>query len=230
MSHNATTADTDAVTGEAADNADGGADDPADNADGGADGGADDPADNADGGADDPADNAADGAGDLAGDDAKSAMPPFRTYYTLYYHNPVNTKWDIDSYQKIPLRIDTPERLVRLQRMLQHIEFHHGMFFLMREDIKPTWEDERNRAGGCFSYKVQCQDIARVWFALASEMVCESMSTVAENRINGISISPKRGFCILKIWNADARFSVPGECLTPTLPLQNKQAIYKRFQ
>ena len=57
-------------------------------------------------------------------------------------------------------------------------------------------------------------------------MVCEHVDGRGE-RINGISISPKRGFCILKIWNADAA-SRPRKP-TPT-PLQNKQAIYKRFQ
>ena len=28
------------------------------------------------------------------------------------------------------------------------------MLFLMRDGIQPIWEDEKNRNGGCFSYKI----------------------------------------------------------------------------
>ena len=28
------------------------------------------------------------------------------------------------------------------------------MFFLMKGDIQPRWEDPQNRRGGCFSYKI----------------------------------------------------------------------------
>jgi hypothetical protein len=37
-----------------------------------------------------------------------------------------------------------------------------------------------------------------------------SLSLSPDNRINGISISPKRGFNIIKVWNTDAqKFNSP---------------------
>jgi hypothetical protein len=32
--------------------------------------------------------------------------------------------------------------------------YSRGMFFIMREHILPLWEDESNKNGGCFSYKI----------------------------------------------------------------------------
>ena len=29
------------------------------------------------------------------------------------------------------------------------------MFFIMKNNVKPVWEDDNNKDGGCFSFKLQ---------------------------------------------------------------------------
>jgi hypothetical protein len=82
------------------------------------------------------------------------------------------------------------------------------MLFIMREGITPTWEDQRNRNGGCFSYKISNKDVSQAWKELTYVLVGESM---ADNKsilplINGITISPKKNFCIVKVWLASCEF------------------------
>ena len=74
--------------------------------------------------------------------------------------------------------------------------------FLMKENINPLWEDENNKNGGCFSFKVFNKDIEQVWKKVFFHLIGR---TITKNRkyyknINGITLSPKKKFCILKIW------------------------------
>jgi hypothetical protein len=75
----------------------------------------------------------------------------------------------------------------------------------MREGIKPTWEDPRNRNGGCFSYKVVNKNVHKVWKDLTYVLVGGAISKLPEfvNSVTGITISPKKNFCIVKIWLAN---------------------------
>jgi hypothetical protein len=76
------------------------------------------------------------------------------------------------------------------------------MLFVMRDGITPMWEDPRNRNGGCFSYKVVNKSVPEVWKALFYSLCGESLCIDSKNskHINGIAISPKKNFCIIKIW------------------------------
>ena len=83
-----------------------------------------------------------------------------------------------------------------------------GMFFLMRKIddntyINPLWEDTYNREGGFWSFKLNKEKAIEVWNILCDYLVSENITKSKENSliINGISISPKRNFCIIKIWN-----------------------------
>lgn len=82
--------------------------------------------------------------------------------------------------------------------------FHMGMFFFMRNDIKPTWEDPANAKGGCWSYKIPMRHVYSVWKNMAALLVGESLS-MSPMLLNGLSISPKRGFCIIKVWGNDSK-------------------------
>ena len=82
----------------------------------------------------------------------------------------------------------------------QHLQ--NGMFFIMRDDIFPTWEDPDNRLGGCISFKVYSKDIVEAWNKLFLKLISEDITTETDcwEEINGISISPKKEFNIIKIW------------------------------
>lgn len=123
--------------------------------------------------------------------------------WTLYYHSPTLQDWSTDSYMEVAT-FDTAEAYWALFDQFSKEFFHMGMFFYMREGIKPTWEDERNRRGGCWSFKIPMRHIYTVWRDMVALLVGESLSS-APMLLNGISVSPKRGFCIVKVWGHDSK-------------------------
>ena len=128
---------------------------------------------------------------------------PLHSTWTLYYHNPMSNKWDDSSYKKVST-FSTIQTFCALYKMLDFQCNFQGMFFLMRNKIKPVWEDEHNKSGGCWSFKVSLEHFYKVWKQLSILLVGELLCTTPL-LINGISVSPKRGFCIVKIWNHDAK-------------------------
>lgn len=122
--------------------------------------------------------------------------------WTLYYHLPDDTKWTIQSYPVIMGNIDTVEKVIALNKSIMDDTVRFNMLFVMKEKITPMWEDAQNRNGGCFSYKVYNKDVPNVW----KKMICSLCGqTLTRNKkdmeyITGITISPKKSFCIIKIW------------------------------
>lgn len=122
-----------------------------------------------------------------------------QSQWSLYYHCPTNNDWSLSSYIKID-SFSSIEEFWILLNSLSESHISSGMFFIMRGIIKPIWEDENNKKGGCWSYKVSKKDAYKGWIEMAVSLIGENI-TEEELLINGISISPKKGFCVIKIWN-----------------------------
>lgn len=134
----------------------------------------------------------------------------FHTLYdkwVLYAHLPHDTNWTIDSYKPI-LEFNTIEQSLGLFEAIPDVMINNCMLFLMRNNVKPIWEDELNRDGGCFSFKVSNNSISTVWRKLCYSTIGETVSSDTKfmENINGITVSPKRNFCILKIWTKSCDF------------------------
>ena len=127
--------------------------------------------------------------------------------WILWAHLPHDTDWSIKSYIKI-CSFNTIEETISIINVLPAKLVTNCMLFLMREGIGPTWEDARNRNGGCFSYKISNKDVPQAWKELTYMLVGESMSTNKSfiPLVNGITISPKKNFCIVKVWLATCQF------------------------
>lgn len=134
-----------------------------------------------------------------------SRTPPLtlHTKWGLYYHNPNSNDWSNDSYKRIS-QLNTVDAFCVLYKEMDFQECAQGMFFLMRSDIMPTWEDTHNRNGGCWSFKVSLEHFFYVWKNLSMMLVGETLCK-EPMLLNGISVSPKRGFCIVKLWNRDSK-------------------------
>jgi len=127
--------------------------------------------------------------------------------WILWAHLPHDTDWSLKSYMKI-YEFNTVEQAITITETLPPVLVTNCMLFLMRKGINPIWEDERNRNGGCFSYKIPNKDVPDAWKQLSYSLVGETMS---DNKkllpyINGITISPKKNFCIIKVWLANCSF------------------------
>ena len=122
--------------------------------------------------------------------------------WDLYYHLPHYKNWDLSGYTIIMKSIDTVEKVIILNESITENVVKNCMLFVMRNGITPMWEDARNRNGGCFSYKVINKQVHEVWKNLFYMLCGESLCVEPElsKHINGITISPKKNFCIIKIW------------------------------
>jgi hypothetical protein len=130
--------------------------------------------------------------------------------WVLWAHLPHDTDWSLSSYKKI-MTIETVENMIAVSRGIPEKMVKNCMLFIMREGISPTWEDERNRNGGCFSFKVTNKSVHSVWKNMSYMLVGETLSNNNKllSNINGITISPKRSFCIIKVWTSSCSHQEP---------------------
>jgi hypothetical protein len=98
----------------------------------------------------------------------------------------------------------------------------------MRDNILPTWEDPANQNGGCWSYKIATSEVFQLWTDLSRYTVSEILCK--KDNINGISISPKKGFCIIKIWNSDATCNSTRVLIRTLAALDHEQSLYTAFK
>ena len=131
--------------------------------------------------------------------------------WVLWAHLPHDTDWGLKSYYRIH-DFDNLKDSILLNNSFSDDFIRNCMLFLMRKGIKPTWEDIKNRNGGCFSYKVSNKIVTNAWKNLSYTLVGESLTndTGLRPHINGITISPKKNFCIIKIWCANCDYKNPG--------------------
>ena len=130
--------------------------------------------------------------------------------WTLWGHLPHEIDWTLKSYKQITT-LETVEQTIALYETLPDKMINNCMLFLMRNGINPMWEDPKNHKGGCFSYKISNKNVASVWKNLSYTLVGETLTeekTIRAN-INGITISPKKNFCIIKIWLATCEYQNP---------------------
>jgi hypothetical protein len=149
--------------------------------------------------------------------------------WTLWAHLPHNTDWSITSY--IPIAtFTTVEDTLAVTETLPAVLVENCMLFIMKEGIKPTWEDPKNRNGGCFSYKVSNKNVYKVWkdltYVVAGETISKNTGFV--NCVSGITISPKKNFCIIKIWMNDCNHQNPGVITLDVKGLSAQGCIFKK--
>lgn len=127
--------------------------------------------------------------------------------WTLWAHYPHDTSWSIESYKKL-YTFDSIESIVAFYKILPENIIKNCMLFLMRDGIIPTWEDNKNKDGGCFSYKINNKFVGNIWKRLSYNLVGENLTDNKKllPNINGITISPKINFCIIKIWISCCEF------------------------
>jgi len=121
--------------------------------------------------------------------------------YTLWLHNVFDNDWSINGYKKV-YSFNNLEEAISLIENIDNELVEKTMLFLMKNNIKPIWEDENNHNGGCFSYKINNTLIVDVWKNMIYRLIGNTINedeNIIKN-ITGLSISPKKTYCIIKIW------------------------------
>ena len=132
----------------------------------------------------------------------------FENSWVIWYHNPYDCNWDNNSYSNL-IEIDNlPLFWQYYYSMENHLpDINDAMYFVMKRIdseniIWPYWEDPHNIGGGYWSFKIDCNNTKEAWKYLMIYLLSENLCINSEDNknINGISISPKKAFSIVKIW------------------------------
>lgn len=125
--------------------------------------------------------------------------------WCFYFHDPYDVDWTNASY-KLLGTISTVQEYWQHHKCIGD-NINKGMFFLMRDYVFPCWDDPSNIDGGCLSIKVLKDHVADFWSDISMKMLGETLLKEEHreqwNNVNGISTSPKKHFCIVKVWLKD---------------------------
>lgn len=151
--------------------------------------------------------------------------------WDIYYHLPQDKNWSLASYIPIQKSIDTMEDIIRLNESIHDGIIKNCMLFIMKVGITPTWEDPKNRNGGCFSYKISNKVVVDVWKKLTYLMTGNALciDKLYNKHINGITISPKKNFCIIKIW-LDVSEQQDPNIITEIHNLSTQGCLFKKHE
>lgn len=160
----------------------------------------------------------------------ESSLTKLFDTWNMYAHLPHDTDWSLSSYKNI-MSISNLEEGAALISTIPDIMIKNCMLFIMRQGITPIWEDPKNRSGGCFSYKVPNGDVPVAWRNLCYHILGESITNDSSlmSKINGATISPKRNFCIIKIWLSDCEIQSVSKIVNVN-GLDKRGVIFKRHK
>jgi hypothetical protein len=121
--------------------------------------------------------------------------------WTCWIHYQNDNIWTLDRYQNITTLVTLKDAVLFIENLDEDI-IKKSMLFFMKDSILPLWESEDNINGGCFSYKISNTNIVNIFKILLYKIIGNTLINDENtlNNINGISISPKKNFCIIKIW------------------------------
>ena len=136
-------------------------------------------------------------------------MIQLESSWSYWYHSSHVHKWDRSSYTSV-CKTNTAEDFWGVFKLFVKPHYDNGILFIMRDDVFPDWSSPENASGGFVSVKIdnrssgngagsggdKLTDVLRLWI---ERLISETLRDPSQI-INGISISPKNGHSILKIW------------------------------
>ena len=143
--------------------------------------------------------------------------------WVLWFHDPYDTEWDLSSYKKI-YEIDSVEVFWNIFNYIDKNLIIDGMFFIMKKGIDPC--------GNMMKIVMvvvghEYKEAYEAWLNL-SMALCGNTLTSEDyfGNINGVSMSPKKSFCIIKIWNKDSKINNV-KIINKIEKIDNRESIYK---
>ena len=156
----------------------------------------------------------------------------FNNAYTLWFHSSMDNDWSLESYHEI-LQFQNVKDFFTINNCLINRPkmLLNGMFFIMKENIKPIWEDTENKEGGFISWRVEKEEVSSVWENLSVLFMSSSFTELDKYGLNGISISPKKNTNIIKLWIKNKiteedlkNITLPNECI-----FKNELKLFKSY-
>lgn len=154
--------------------------------------------------------------------------------YTVWFHDANDTNFDMEAFHNITTFTNVNDYLIVNQLLKNNYKMLlNGMFFIMKNDIKPIWYDEANKEGGCISWKIEKYNSIKYWENLLLLFITDNLpKELNKYGVNGISINPKKNCNIIKVWVAN---DIHGDILnkidlTDKCLFRDKLKLYKSFK
>jgi len=126
--------------------------------------------------------------------------------WKLYVHNLEEKDWSLDSYKEIFTFKTIEDCWIFFNNYKNFRKFN---FYIMRDNIKPVYEDPQNKNGYSYSYIIPGRKVTETFTDITVKMFSE-MLLEDSLEVCGLSLTPKQNSIgILKIW------------------LRNKNKVYK---
>jgi hypothetical protein len=123
--------------------------------------------------------------------------------WTLYFHSPAEEKWSLSTFTKVGTIVNWNDFWNIISELNSEL-FCDGMFFLMRDPHLPLWENSKNVYGGCYSFRAVRNSASDTFINCMITSMLNAIYVDPKNTVNGLSISPKKDFNVIKIWNTDS--------------------------
>jgi hypothetical protein len=158
-----------------------------------------------------------------------SSTHKIKSQWRLWAHLPQDPDWSVKSYRLI-YTFKTLEDAIAITETTPDPLIKACMLFVMKDGIAPMWEDPKNRNGGCFSYKVSNKNVCEVWRELNYVLVGDTISNNSSfvSCVTGITISPKKNFCIIKIWMTNCDNQNPMVVTSEVKGLSHQGCLFKK--
>ena len=123
--------------------------------------------------------------------------------FNIWYHH-IKDDWSINGYKQIYKICNG----VDFWKLYNNWDLIGGVlckqFFIMKNDVKPIWEDDVNKNGGCWSFKIFENQASELWEDLSTLFVTDELLNNSDECV-GLSICLKKNnYCVIKIWNTIA--------------------------
>tara|TARA_Y100000389_G_scaffold199449_1_gene237857 strand:+ start:481 stop:951 length:471 start_codon:yes stop_codon:yes gene_type:complete len=118
--------------------------------------------------------------------------------WIIYFHDFMDTNWNRESYEKL-VSIDNVVDFWTIFNIIKD-KLSVGMFFFMKQDIFPKWDDNENTKMSYVSIKILKTNASVFMEKILIHLMTDTLYMKNPQMINGLSISPKKNFCICKIW------------------------------
>lgn len=118
--------------------------------------------------------------------------------WTIYFHDFMISNWNRESYEKLA-EITTAVDFWTVFNILKD-KLSLGMFFFMKNNFFPKWDDNENNKMSYLSIKILKTNTSQFMEDILVNGLTEALCIAHPEIIAGISISPKKNFCICKVW------------------------------
>lgn len=128
-------------------------------------------------------------------------MESFTCPWTLWYHEADCQDYSLESYMQVG-EVGTPAEFWSLVDAIPREAYENGMFFFMKKGVRPTWDSPENERGGAWSKKIDASYTHETFVDMMVHCVLGKLLQTHKETLQGITLSPKGAFHILKIWNS----------------------------